>query len=254
MNRKSLTAGETLAMGKTAQLLFLAFAMTLPTLMAWLYFKQLGGQGAAANPLQQAAYSGSKAVQFALPVLFLWLTERRIWAVGRPRLNGWPVGVGFGLAVGAAMLVLYHGYLRDSPALADTPAKLRAKLHEFAVDSAGSYWMLAIFIVLIHSLLEEYYWRWFVFGQLRRFVPVALAIALSSLAFMAHHVIILDAYLPGRFWSAAFPFALGIAVGGAVWAWLYDRADSIYSPWISHALVDAAIFVIGWDLLNRTST
>ncbi len=74
---------------------------------------------------------------------------------------------------------------------------------------------------------------------------------LSSLAFMAHHVVILDVYLPGRFFTANIPFSLGIAVGGAVWAWLYNRADSVWSPWLSHAIVDGALFVIGWDLLFR---
>jgi hypothetical protein len=68
---------------------------------------------------------------------------------------------------------------------------------------------------------------------------------------MAHHVIVLGVYLPGRFVSRALPFSLAIAVGGAVWAWLYGRADSLYPSWLSHLLVDAAIFVIGWDLLQR---
>ena len=111
---------------------------------------------------------------------------------------------------------------------------------------------LAGFIVLTHSLLEEYYWRWFVFGRLRKFLSFGRAAAASGLAFMAHHVVILGVYLPGHFWSGVVPFSLAIAVGGAVWAWLYQRADSVYPPWLSHAIVDGALFVIGWDLLGRS--
>jgi membrane protease YdiL (CAAX protease family) len=227
--------------------------MTLPTLMAWLYFQRLGGQQGRANPFQQAAYTGGKTLQFALPVVWLWLTQGKLWAMRRPRFDGWPIGVGFGLSVAAAILGLYFGYFRGSPVLADTPAKLSAKLHEFGVGTPAEFAALAVFMVAAHSLLEEYYWRWFVFGRLRTLVPFGPAVVLSSLAFMAHHVVILDVFLPGKFWSAVLPFSLAIAVGGAVWAWLYARADSVWSPWLSHAFVDAALFVIGWDLLFRLS-
>jgi membrane protease YdiL (CAAX protease family) len=40
-------------------------------------------------------------------------------------------------------------------------------------------------------------------------------------------------------------------VGGAFWAWLYHRSRSLWGPWLSHALVDATIFVIGWDLITQ---
>jgi membrane protease YdiL (CAAX protease family) len=107
-------------------------------------------------------------------------------------------------------------------------------------------------VVVIHSLLEEYYWRWFVFGRLRHLLPLAPAVVLSSLAFMAHHVIVLNYYFPGHFFGLVVPLSLGVAIGGGVWALLYERTGSIYSPWLSHLIVDAAIFGIGWDLLGRT--
>jgi membrane protease YdiL (CAAX protease family) len=236
---------------RKATTVLVAVAVTFPTVTAWLYIRQLGGPGHAANRLQQAAYIGGKSVQFTLPVLWLWLTHGKLWAMRRPRFDGWPVGVGFGLLVTAAMFALYVGYFRDASVLADTPDRLRGKLGQFGVDSPAGYAALAGFIVLAHSLLEEYYWRWFVFGRLRTLIPFGAAVTVSSLAFMAHHVVILNVFLPGRFLGATFPLSLGVAAGGAVWAWLYARADSVWSPWLSHALVDAALFVVGWDLLFR---
>ena len=47
------------------------------------------------------------------------------------------------------------------------------------------------------------------------------------------------------------PASLGVAVGGAAWAWLYERTGSVLAPWVSHLLIDATLFVIGWDLLRR---
>jgi membrane protease YdiL (CAAX protease family) len=46
-------------------------------------------------------------------------------------------------------------------------------------------------------------------------------------------------------------FSAGVAIGGAFWAWLYNKSGSLYGPWLSHALVDAAIFAIGYDLVAK---
>jgi hypothetical protein len=155
----------------------------------------------------------------------------------------------FGLAVAAVMLGAYFGALRGTSLLAKTPEMLRHKLEQVNMATPPRYVVLAVFVVAAHSLLEEYYWRWFVFGGLRQFLPLTPAMVLSSLAFMAHHVVVLYVYLPGKFWTAVLPFALAIAVGGAVWAWLYERNGSLGAPWLSHLIIDAAIFAIGWDLL-----
>jgi membrane protease YdiL (CAAX protease family) len=48
----------------------------------------------------------------------------------------------------------------------------------------------------------------------------------------------------------AMTLPTSIAVGGAVWAWLYDRSGSLLAPWISHALIDGALFVVGWDMVQ----
>src|SRR5207248_9403220 len=96
-------------------------------------------------------------------------------------------------------------------------------LLDMNVATPGRFLALATFYSLGHSLLEEYCWRWFVFVLLRRHLPLAPAATLSGLGFMAHHVVLLYVYFPGRFWMLAVPLSLCIAAGGAFWAWLYDR-------------------------------
>ena len=111
------------------------------------------------------------------------------------------------------------------------------------------YILFGLFVSLIHSFMEEYYWRWFVFGQLRRLAPAGVAIFVSGIGFMLHHVVILSTYF--GWWSLpSVGFSLAVAVGGFVWAWLYHRTGSLYGPWLSHLLVDMAIFVIGYDLVG----
>jgi membrane protease YdiL (CAAX protease family) len=229
--------------------LSLAFAMLFPAVTAWSYFLALAGTGTEVNAAQQGAYVAGKVVQFAFPVLFLALGGGPWPRPLLPRRDGLAIGLAFGLFVAGLILAIYFVFLRHSAVLAQTPEQVRQKLRQVDMATPARYLALAGFLAVAHSLLEEYYWRWFVFGQLRRVVPLGLALILSSLAFMAHHVVVLYVFLPGRFLSAVVPFSLGIAVGGVVWAWLYDRAGTLYPSWLSHLLVDAAIFAIGWDLL-----
>ena len=107
-----------------------------------------------------------------------------------------------------------------------------------------------MFYSLFHSLLEEYYWRWFVFRQLRRLVPLWPAIVVSALGFMGHHVIVLSEFFKEAPWLA-WLFSSAVAVGGVFWAWLYERTGSLFGPWLSHLLIDAGIFWVGYDLVAQ---
>ena len=236
----------------------LLFAMAFPTVMAWFYFVALARPAGEAspspaapsgrNPAVVAAWVGGKAVQFAFPVVWLGLIERRRLRPAAPTIKGVGFGLGFGGMVAAGTFALYYGLLRNNPLLAGTPARVHERVVKFGIENQAVFVLFAAFLSAGHSLLEEYYWRWFVFGELRRGLPLARAIGLSSLAFMAYHVIDLAAFFPGRFWAMAAPLSVCVAAGGAVWAWLYDRTGSIYAPWLSHLLIDAAIMTVGFDL------
>jgi membrane protease YdiL (CAAX protease family) len=226
--------------------------MTFPGFMAWIYFVLLGGPTEADSPpgfLALAVYALSKVVQFGFPLLWIWRFERHRLRLQRPHFGGLATGLAFGLAVSAVLLAPYFASLRGADFLSGTPENVRAKISTFHADTPAKYFLLALFVAGFHSLMEEYYWRWFVFGELKRSIPVVPAIVLSSLAFMIHHIIVLDIYFPGRLWSAAIPFSLCVAFGGAAWAWLYHRTGTIYSCWISHLLIDAAIMVVGYDMV-----
>ena len=108
------------------------------------------------------------------------------------------------------------------------------------------YIPFAIFLSVFHSLFEELYWRWFVFGGLRLLMKTNTAIALGSLAFSAHHVVILWQFFPP---VVALLFGLTIAIAGACWCLLYQKTNSLVTSWLSHILVDATILTIGYVLL-----
>lgn len=261
----------------------LVLAMVFPTVLTLAYFVLLAGSPAW---LQQAVYAIGKTVQFAFPMVLvaMLLARRRCGRAGladsasrlrrlaavagrqvrraklRLRQLCWPrsswfrrnagslaVGVGFGLLVLAAMFGLYQLVWQANPAFAGATLAIRDKIVGLGIGRLWIYAAVGVFYALCHSALEEYYWRWFVFGQLRSRLRRVPAVAISSLAFMSHHVILLATYFG---WASprAYVFSLCVAAGGAVWAWLYDRSGSLISPWLSHLMVDAAIFLVGFDL------
>ena len=110
---------------------------------------------------------------------------------------------------------------------------------------------MAVFYAVVHSFLEEYYWRWFFFGQMRRLMPVGgrgRAVQPGLHGPPRHRV-------GGLFRLVVAGhrgLSLAVAVGGMVWAWIYHRSGSLLGPWLSHALADAAMFTVGHSLFRAT--
>jgi uncharacterized protein len=239
---------------KKGDLAALAFAVIFPTVSAWAYFMAFSSESPApattgSNPAVQLAYGLGKGVQFCFPLFWVWGVERRrVWPA-KPTLQGLSFGIGFGLAVSAVGLAIYGLVLRDHPLFHGASEAITNKVASFGADTPARFLAFTAFLAVVHSLLEEYYWRWFVFGKLRAHMPYWGANLLSSVAFMAYHVVLLFPFFTGKFLTLVVPLSLGIAVGGAVWAWLYERTGSIYAPWLSHLIIDVAIFAVGYDLI-----
>jgi membrane protease YdiL (CAAX protease family) len=231
-------------------------AMAFPSLLTWLYFVVLQGHSTA---VQQAVYTAGKVLQFGLPLLWLMAVEpaeRCIPRSSSPKTWGLrfsiAVGAVFGLLVAAAILAGYLGWLHSAGWFAAAEAQIRRKALAFGLRTPLQFAAVGIFYALVHSGLEEYYWRWFVFGQLRRLLPLGGATALASLAFAAHHWIVLGVYF-GAFSPICWLMTIAVAAGGAVWCGLYHRSGSLLGPWLGHALIDAAIFAVGLAVILRSA-
>lgn len=231
-----------------ADWLVIGISLGLPTIVTWIYFIALDGAPAS---LQQAAYGIGKTIQFALPLAWVVAVRRQWPRFMRPTRWSLCAGLAFGLVIGAAIIGLYLAALRPLGLFDEAASAVRAKVQSFGAGSPVRFILLAVFYSAIHSLLEEYYWRWFVFGQLARGLRQPAAIAASSIGFAAHHFLVLGHYFGYVGATALFTwlFTLAIVIGGAFWAWLYGRSGSLFGAWLSHALVDAAIFVVGYQML-----
>ncbi len=230
---------------RRADMAAIVFALVFPTLVTWVYFVALRGWPAG---IQQTAYAAGKTLQFAFPLIWVLLVQREKLRLQPPNRRGVGIGLIFGAAIVIAMLALYHLWLQPAGFFDQPSQAVRQKIADLGLSSKWKYAALGAFYALGHSLLEEYYWRWFVFGQIQRRWPIGVAVTVSSLGFMAHHVILLATYF-GWQSPATYVFSLCVAVGGAAWAWIYHRSGSLYGSWLSHLLVDAGIFIVGYAMV-----
>ncbi|MCK4872381.1 MAG: CPBP family intramembrane metalloprotease [Phycisphaerales bacterium] len=218
-------------------------AMVLPFLASFVYFIFL-----ADSPIAKVIYSLTKGFTLIWPIIAVVVIQKqRIPLRGVFDRRHWravPLGLLTGSLIGGLLCVGYFF----------TPLGKHVLAHkDEIVDQMQKYNLVAyyipfaVFLAVIHSLIEEYFWRWFVFGQLSRVVPIAAAYVLGSLAFAAHHYVVLSVYFPA--WSTAM-FGTGVGLGGLIWCWQYHRQKSLAGAWVSHAIVDAVFLTIGYLLMQ----
>ncbi|MBA1146146.1 CPBP family intramembrane metalloprotease [Ectothiorhodospiraceae bacterium WFHF3C12] len=217
-------------------------AACVPVLASLLYFQWLSDA-----VWVQTVYLAAKAFTVVWPVLALaLLLDRRplLPAPHWPRdLRALPMGLLSGLLIVAALLALLATPLN---ALLDTAAPaVREKVATFGIGE--HYWAFAVGFSVIHAGIEEYYWRWFLFGSLRRRLPAGAAHALAAVAFAAHHVVV-----GATFFGLALGLLLGacVAAGGVIWSLMLARQDTLAGAWLSHILVDLGLAYVGYRLLT----
>ena len=194
-------------------------------------------------PLVTIIYVLTKVVMVALVVLLVFggleLPKIFKWEGARKSLWG---GLLSGLLMGAVIGVVAY-ILKDHFNLASA---IGDKAELWGIGSMIWFIVFSVFLSIIHSLFEEVYWRWFAIGALGTRFSLLSATIISSLAFSLHHIFIINQLLPLSF---ALPFALIVGLGGYIWARQYQKSGNIAGAWLSHAIVDASIMLVGFILI-----
>jgi membrane protease YdiL (CAAX protease family) len=165
-----------------------------------------------------------------------------VWVLRRGRIPlGLSGGLPFpraalrGLVLGGVAAVVGFAYL----ALVDRIEPLRV-MKDAAMDLLGretqaSRWVFVGLVVIAAPLLEEFLFRGLVFRGLRRTARPAVAVVGSAIIFAIVHPPI--SFVP--------VFVLGIlaAVG-------FERTRSLWTPIVAHATYNAAIVLLGSNLLE----
>lgn len=187
-------------------------------------------------------------------ITLLWVPVFALLEGWRPRLQraNWrthvrslPLGVATGLAIGGLLWACFLWTPLGDAVRARGP-EVRTFVTKLGI--LEHYLAFSIMISAAHSLWEEVYWRWFVFGCLRKLMKRAWpAYVLGSVMFASHHFVVLRSYFP---LGLTLLCSLGVAVGGALWCWMLERQSTLVGAWLSHGLVDAAFLAIGYLVLG----
>ncbi len=152
------------------------------------------------------------------------------------------LSIGLGLLVYAIILSAYF-VLSDWIDLASIQTHLTSKLS----INKDNFLFVALYISFANAILEELFFRGFIFGRLRKLIRTWVASGISAFAFAIYHVAIMG----GWFNPSLFILAMvGLFVGGLIFNWLTTWSETIYSSWLVHMMANVAINTVGFIMFG----
>ncbi len=113
--------------------------------------------------------------------------------------------------------------------------------------TAKNFIYVSLYISLMNSFLEEFFFRGFGFITLKKYTTRKTAYIFSSTLFAVYHV----GMLVGMFdlWALLL-LLLGLIIGGYIFNWLNELNDNIYPSWFVHMFANFAINTVGFILFG----
>lgn len=180
---------------------------------------------------------------FIVPTIWYLKVDKNIFSRALPTIEGLKVGslTGVGMSI---IIIITWLIFEKSINLEEMKGILESKgLSNFYLYIFGMlYW------IFINSLLEEYVFRWFITTKASiLFGNDYYAIIFSAFLFTLHHALAL--YFFGFIFWQIFIASFGLLSAAAIWSWLYLKYQSIWVCWLSHAICDVIVFLIGYHIL-----
>ncbi len=110
-----------------------------------------------------------------------------------------------------------------------------------SVDKENFLW-IALYISFVNSMLEEFFFRGFIFINLNRISGRKFAYIVSAFLFTLYHIAIMGN------WFSPILFALamaGLFVGAIIFNYLNEKGGNIYNSWIVHMMANLSINTVG---------
>ena len=176
------------------------------------------------------------------PIAWSVFVDREKLSFSLPKRQELLAGSIWGIFMFAVIVGIYSLFGQQSI----DPVVAKEKSHQLGISSANIYLIVEAYFVLVNSLIEEFTWRWFVCNKCQILIPGTKAIFLSSLFFTMHHIFVIAAYSD---WQAAILGSLAVFAAGIIWSHSYLTYRSLWSSYISHAIADFALAIIGWQVI-----
>lgn len=113
--------------------------------------------------------------------------------------------------------------------------------------TSDNFIYVSLYISLMNSFLEEFFFRGYGFITLKKYTGRRFAYIFSSLIFAAYHV----GMLIGMFDLGTLALLLfGLVVGGCIFNYLNEKNNNIYPSWFVHMFANFAINTVGFILFG----
>lgn len=106
----------------------------------------------------------------------------------------------------------------------------------------NNFIFVAIYIAVFNSLLEEFFFRGFLFLGLKNLGMGSLSTLMSAGMFSLYHIAIIANWF--NIWIFILVM-LGLFIGGLIFNALNDRNGNIYNSWLVHMFANLAINTVG---------
>ena len=111
----------------------------------------------------------------------------------------------------------------------------------------SNFIFVAIYIALVNSLLEEFFFRGFAFFSLKNTHGRLFAYVVSSLLFALYHIAIM-----ANWFNIILTTLLifGLFATGLFFNWINEKNENIYNSWCLHICANLAINTIGLSMFS----
>jgi uncharacterized protein len=123
---------------------------------------------------------------------------------------------------------------------------LQSLLAEWGLSGNGIFVLLLVFVT-VNPILEEVYWRGFMFSKLKMKGNAIKAIFITSFFYTLYHFL---SVIPMFQWGFNIVAVIPVLLAGLFWGYIREKTGSIIGTMISHTLADLGIVCVYWFIIK----
>lgn len=177
------------------------------------------------------------------------------WLIAVPLIDGsfpkerWKItnqAIALGLGSGILFFIFIFGGLKWLHIYLLDIEALRILLLEWGFSGPGEIGLVFVLLIL-NPVLEELYWRGYMYEKLRSNGTAGYAILMSASFYTLYHIIsVLHLFEIGYSFVAVIP----VFAAGLFWGMIREKTGSISAAIISHLLSDLGIICVYWFIVR----
>lgn len=189
-----------------------------------------------------------ESVIIAFLLFYSWLLAVPLLAGGVPweRFKTTSRAVLLGFGSGLLFFLFIYGGLHWLHIYFIDIDQLRDLLWEWGFSGQGEIWLVLI-LLMVNPILEEVYWRGFIYEKLRKEGTAKFAILMTSAFYTLYHLLSVIPIFNGFYGLAA---VIPVFIAGLIWGYMRERTGSITAAIIGHVLGDMGIIFVYWFIIR----